>query len=41
MTIHVGSPAAGFALEDPRGTVHRLEDFRRQWLMMVFHRHLG
>ena len=29
------------ANEDPRGTVHRLEDFRRQWLLMVFHRHLG
>lgn len=41
MTIQVGSLAAGFALEDTHGTVHRLEDYRHQWLLMVFHRHLG
>ncbi len=41
MPIHIGSPAVDFALEDTGGRVHRLEDYRRQWLLMVFHRHLG
>ncbi len=41
MMSHVGSPAVAFALQDTTGTVHRLEDYRRQWLLMVFHRHLS
>jgi len=36
-----GAPAAPFALPDAAGTVHRLEDFRGRWLLLVFHRHLG
>jgi peroxiredoxin len=41
MNSQVGSPAVAFALEDTAGTVHRLEQFRGRWLLMVFHRHLG
>jgi hypothetical protein len=41
MMPHVGSPAIEFALEDIAGAVHRLEHYRGQWLLMVFHRHLG
>ncbi len=37
----VGQPAVPFALEDAEGRVHRLEDFRGRWLLLVFHRHLG
>ncbi|MCB9919603.1 MAG: hypothetical protein H6832_14465 [Planctomycetes bacterium] len=37
----VGSAAEPFALTDVGGTVHRLEEFRGQWLLLVFHRHLG
>jgi peroxiredoxin len=41
MKRHVGLPAIAFTLEDTAGTVHRLEQFRDRWLLMVFHRHLG
>lgn len=41
MPIHVGSPAAEFALADTEGTTRRLEDYRGRWLLMVFHRHLA
>jgi peroxiredoxin len=41
MKIQVGLPAIAFALEDTAGTVHRLEQFRGRWLLMVLHRHLG
>ena len=41
MTSRVGSPAVAFTLEDSAGTVHRLEQFRGRWLLMVFHRPLG
>jgi len=41
MTSQIGSPAVAFALPDTAGTVHRLEQFRGRWLLMVFHRHLG
>ena len=41
MKSHVGLPAVAFALADTAGTVHRLEQFRGRWLLMVFHRHLG
>jgi peroxiredoxin len=40
MNKEVGSPAAAFELEDTAGTVHRLEQYRGHWLLMVFHRHL-
>jgi peroxiredoxin len=41
MKHYVGSPAVEFALADTAGTVHRLEQCRGRWLLMVFHRHLG
>ncbi len=37
---NVGSPAVAFALEDTSGALHRLEQYRGYWLLMVFHRHL-
>lgn len=36
-----GKPAVPFALSDSEGGIHRLDDFRGEWLLMVFHRHLG
>jgi peroxiredoxin len=36
-----GRPAVPFSLPDSTGTVHRLEDYRGHWLLLVFHRHLG
>lgn len=41
MKSQVGSPAVAFVLEDTAGKVHRVEQFRGRWLLMVFHRHLG
>jgi len=41
MKSQVGSPAVAFTLADTAGTVHRVEQFRGRWLLMVFHRHLG
>jgi peroxiredoxin len=41
MTTRVGSPAVEFELQDTAGAVHRLEQYRHRWLLMVFHRHLG
>ena len=40
MKSQVGSPAVSFTLEDTAGAVHRLEQYRGHWLLMVFHRHL-
>ena len=37
----VGGPAVPFALPDEEGRLHRLEDYRGHWLLLVFHRHLG
>lgn len=37
----VGRPAVPFALRDPEGALHRLEDHAGHWLLLVFHRHLG
>ena len=34
-------PAADFALPDTAGHIYRLEDFRGEWLLLVFHRHLA
>lgn len=36
-----GKPAIPFHLADSGGRMHRLEDYRGAWLLMVFHRHLG
>ena len=36
-----GKPAFDFSLTDTTGQVHRLADFRGNWLLMMFHRHLG
>jgi len=36
-----GKPALPFTLRDSEGLTHRLEDYRGDWLLMVFHRHLG
>lgn len=40
-TDFTNRPAIPFALQDSAGTLHRLEDYRGQWLLLVFHRHLG
>jgi peroxiredoxin len=37
----VGKPAIRFELPDAYGNIHRLEDDRGHWLLLVFHRHLG
>jgi peroxiredoxin len=39
--MRVGDPAAPFALADLAGRIHRLENYRGHWLLLVFHRHLG
>jgi peroxiredoxin len=36
-----GRPAIPFSLPDINGVIHRLEDYRGKWLLLVFHRHLG
>lgn len=36
-----GKPAIHFSLQDSEGHGHRLENYRGNWLLMVFHRHLG
>ena len=41
MTSMVGRPAVPFTLSDADGNPHCLEDFLGQWLLLVFHRHLG
>ena len=33
--------AFDFELPDVEGRIWRLADFEDQWLLMVFHRHLG
>ena len=38
--IRLGSPAPPFALKDTTGSVHRLEEYAGQWLLLIFHRHL-
>jgi hypothetical protein len=44
--IATGAPAIGtgavpFSLTDTGGRRHELEDYRRRWLLLVFHRHLA
>ena len=41
MSRKTGVPAFPFELKDHEGNVHRLDDFQGNWLLMVFHRHLG
>jgi len=36
-----GDPAVPFQLEDAHGRRHSLDDYRGEWLLLVFHRHLG
>lgn len=36
-----GQAAIDFSLPDTRGETHRLADFSGDWLLLVFHRHLG
>jgi peroxiredoxin len=36
-----GTAASPFSLHDINGVEHSLEDFHGNWLLMVFHRHLG
>jgi len=36
-----GKPALPFTLRDSGGRTHCLEDYQGNWLLMVFHRHLG
>lgn len=37
----VGKAARDFELKDAGGSLYRLTDFKRHWLLMVFHRHLA
>ncbi len=37
----VGRRAAAFQLPDVQGRTWTLDDFRDQWLLLVFHRHLA
>jgi len=41
MSTLTGMPAIPFRLQDSAGQIHRLEEYRGRWLLMVFHRHLG
>lgn len=36
-----GHPAIDFCLPDTQGQLHRLADFQGNWLLLMFHRHLG
>jgi len=36
-----GKPAVPFALPDSQGKIHHLTDYKKSWLLLVFHRHLG
>jgi peroxiredoxin len=36
-----GKPAIPFTLRDSSGATRRLQDFKGNWVLMVFHRHLG
>ncbi len=41
MKIPAGKPAIEFDLKDTHGKTHRLSDDSGNWLLLVFHRHLG
>jgi peroxiredoxin len=36
-----GKPAIPFRLRDSGGRIHRLEEYRGSWLLLVFLRHFG
>ena len=36
-----GSAAVAFELQDISGVTRRLDDYAGDWLLLVFHRHLG
>jgi hypothetical protein len=36
-----GKHAIPFSLHDCNGSIHHLNDYRGNWLLLVFHRHLG
>ena len=36
----VGRPAESFELPDAEDRVHRLDEYRGRWLLLVLHRHL-
>jgi peroxiredoxin len=38
---YTGFPAPAFALPDAQGRIYRLQDYAGNWLLLVFHRHLG
>ncbi len=41
MPIRAGDPAPSFELQDTTGHVHRLQEYRGNWLLLVMLRHLG
>lgn len=41
MNNKVNQLAVAFELRDAHQVVHRLEDYSGNWLLLVFHRHLG
>jgi peroxiredoxin len=41
MKDFTGKPAAKFKLKDIEGGSHNLSDSHGNWLLLVFHRHLG
>jgi peroxiredoxin len=41
MESHVGKTAVLFEIDDVEGTRHRQADHLGNWLLLVFHRHLG
>ena len=41
MTSRVGKTAVDFDLPDSQDAAHRLADYAGNWLLLVFHRHLG
>jgi len=41
MQNRIGEEAEPFELSDVHGNVYRLADYRGDWLLMMFHRHLG
>lgn len=41
MRDRTGTPAVSFELLDAEGRTRTQADWRGQWLLLVFHRHLG
>ncbi len=40
-TNRQGTDAVPFELRDTSGRLHRLQDYRGRWLLLMFHRHLA